>query len=183
MKMKTYKFYLLAIVITSLFSSCSKQLTYFTQDLYDQNGWGEEQLKQIQFYVSQDIELYRTDEGGRSTIEDGQIKVKSRRKVDQITIKEGTPGTLIFSPKKNRYAISFDETGAYLVFGPGQKTRGRYTLRAKEWKKRGQGGTVTYENVEYYTGSESAYAALMVDLRKARKSVVKKETVSGRKVN
>ncbi len=170
-------------ILTLLFSSCGKQLTYFTQNLYDEYGWSEAELKRIQFYVSQDIQLYRSLEGGNSTIEDGQIKIKSRRKVDEITIKAGTPGTLIFSPKEDRYAVSFDDSGAYLMFGPGKKTRGRYTLRAKEWKARGQGGIVTYDNAEYFTNTESAYAALMVDLRKARKSVVKKETASGRKVN
>jgi len=181
--MKTSPYYVLAVLSLVLLTSCSKQLTYFTQNLYDEYNWSEAELKQIQFYVSQDIELYRTAEGGNSTIEDGQIKIKSKRKVDQITIKAGTPGVLSFSPKDNRYAVSFDDAGAYLIFGPGKKTRGRYTLRAKEWKDRGQGGIITYNGEEYFTSTDSAYAALMVDLRKARKSIVKKEKASGVKVN
>lgn len=172
----------LVIGVSILASSCSKQLTYFTQDLYEENNWSESDLKRIQFYVSQDIELYRTATGGNTEISDGKIEVKDRRKVDQIVIKKGTPGTLIFSPKDDRYAVSFDNSGAYLMFGPGKKTRGRYTLRAKEWKGRGQGGVITYDDREYYTDTGSAYAALMVDLRKARKSEVNTKTVSGRKV-
>lgn len=181
--MKNHSIYLLTLLSMILLSSCGKQLTYFTQNLYDEYNWSESELKQIQFYVSQDIELYRTAEGGNSSIEDGQIKVKSQRKVDQVIIKAGTPGILSFSPKDNRYAICFDDSGAYLIFGPGKKTRGRYTLRAKEWKERGQGGIVTYNGEEYYTSTENAYAALMVDLRKARKSVVKTKKASGVKVN
>jgi len=181
--MKTYqRFISLAIVIISL-SACSKNLTYFTQDLYEENNWSEAELKQIQFYLSEDLELYRVAEGGNSSIEGGRIKINSKRKVDQVIIKAGTPGVFEFSPKAQRYAISFDDSGAYLMFGPGKKTRGRYTLRAKEWKQRGQGGIVTYNGVEYHTGTNSAYASLMVDLKKARKSVVKTNKAKGRKVN
>jgi len=75
--MKKYTYYLLVLLGMMLLTSCGKQLTYFTQNLYDEYNWSESELKQIQFYVSQDIELYRTAEGGNSTIEDGQIKVKS----------------------------------------------------------------------------------------------------------
>ena len=180
--MKNAKFLFYIIGLSVLLSSCSKQLTYFTEDLYQENNWSENDLKRIQFYVSQDITLYRSLEGGTSQIKDGKIEVKDRRKVDQITIEAGTPGTLVFSPDDDKYAVSFDNSGAFLMFGPGKNTRGRYTLKAKRWKDRRGGGIITYDNQEYSTSSESAYAALMVDLRKARKSVVTKKTASGRKV-
>ncbi len=164
-------------------TSCSKNLTYFTQDLYAENQWNENELRSIQFYVSQDIVLYRTASGGSSTIEDGKIEIKSRRKVDEIKIKRGTPGTVVFLPEEDKYGVSFDDSGAFLIFGPGKNTRGRYTLKAKKWRVNRRGGIITYNGEEYYTDSDSAYAALMVDLRKAQKSSVSKSTASGRKVN
>ncbi len=172
-----------SLFATILLSSCAKRLTYFTQNLYEDNNWSQSELKRIQFYLSKDIELYRTMSGGSSTIQDGKIKLEDKRKVDQILIKKGTPGTFVFSPKENRYAVSFDNSGAYLMFGPGKKTNGRYVLRAKEWRSRGQGGIITYGEEEYYTGTENAYAALMVDLKKARKTSVNTKTASGSKVN
>lgn len=181
--MKTSRVLSISILAVMVMSSCSKRLTYFTQNLYEEQNWSPAELKQIQFYLSQDIELYRIVSGGASKIEDGQIKLEDKRKVDQVLIKRGTPGTFIFSPKENRYAVSFDNSGAYLMFGPGKKTSGRYVLRAKEWKARGQGGLITYGEEEYLTGTENAYAALMVDLKRARKTSVKTETASGRKVN
>ena len=162
-------------------SSCSKKLTYFTDELYDENRWSEKELKRIQFYVSEDIKLVRGSSSGNSRIEDGKIKIKADRKVDEIIIERGTPGVFVFSPKENRFAISFDDDNdLYLMFGPNKKANGRYVLMAKEWKRRE--GVITYGGDEFYTGSESAYAALMVDIRKAQKSVKKTKTASGRTV-
>jgi len=169
------------IVILSL-SSCSKNLTYFTKNLADQNQWSERDLKQIQFYASQDITLYRSSQGGDTKIVDGKIISKGKRKTDEITIRRGTPGVLLFMPKEDRYAVSFDDSGYYLIFGPGDKTRGRFTLRAKKWKPNRNGGIITYGDEEYLTGSDSAYAALMVDMKRATSNKVSRGTASGRKV-
>lgn len=176
------RFYFLAVVLLLSLSSCSKNLSYFSSSLAEENSWGEHQLKQIQFYVSQDIHLYRTASGGSSEIKDGRIEIKDERKVDEIVIKRGTPGILTFMPKEDRYAISFDDSGAYLVFGPGQKTKGRFTLRAKSWNDKKGTGIVTYGDTEYKTTVRSAYAALMVDVKKASKSQTRSKTASGVKV-
>jgi len=178
--MKLVKLFSLMTVIV-LTSSCSKTLTYFTDDIYAENNWNESELKQIQYYLSEDIRLERVYGTGGSDIQDGQIKIKSERKVDEVIIKKGTPGILVFSPKSNRFALSFDEDpDKYLMFGPNEKANGRYVLLAKKWKKRG--GIISYGGVEYRTTSDSAYAALMVDISKARKTSKKSKTASGRRV-
>lgn len=174
--------YLLLSLVTFLCLSCSKTLTYYTEDLHQQHGWSEDQLKRIQFYVSQDIELIRSGSRGVSKIEDGQIKVRSDRNTDKIVIKKGTPGTLIRMPKENRYAVSFDESGAYLMFGPTKKNNGRFTLLAKEWLEKRGGGVVSYGKREYRINSESAYAALLVDIDKARNNKTRTDKASGRRV-
>ena len=174
--------YLIAISTGILLSSCSKNLTYFTSDLVENYNWGERELKRIQFYVSEDIYLYKTEKGGSSQIKGGRIEIKDQRKVDEIIIKEGTPGILMFMPKENTFAISFDDSGNHLIFSPGKKTNGKYTLRAKKWLERRKGGVISYGDEEYYTTTQSAYAALMVDLNKANKSERKSERASGRTV-
>lgn len=178
--MKIFKlFFFCSLVIFA--SSCSKSLTYFTDDLYNENEWTESELKRIQYYLSEDIRLQRVYDSGGSDIEDGQIKIKSERKVDEVIIKKGTPGVLVFSPKSNRFALSFDEDpDKYLMFGPNEKAKGRYVLLAKKWKKRG--GIISYGGVDYRTTSDSAYAALLVDISKARKTSKRSDTASGRKI-
>ena len=181
--MKKSALALSAFCVIVLLSSCSKNLTYFTQDLYEENQWSEQDLKQIQFYLSQSITLFRSDERGTSQIKDGKIEIKDSRKVDEIVIKAGTPGALVFMPEQGKYGVSFDDSGAFLMFGPGKRTNGRYTLKAKKWRENRRGGIITYDNQEYYTESQIAYASLMVDLKKARKSTVSSKKASGRKVN
>lgn len=175
----TYLFSALCVLLIT--TSCSKTLTYFTDDIYEDNNWSEQELKKIQFYLSDDIRLERVSGSAGSNIEDGQIKIKSEKNVKEVVIKKGTPGVLVFSPNSNRFALSFDEDPEkYLMFGPNEKANGRYVLLAKRWKKRG--GIISYGGEEYRTTSDSAYAALMVDISKARKTSKKSKTASGRKV-
>ena len=170
----------LAIIGITL-SSCSKNLTYFSDNLQREYNWSQAELERIQFYVSQDIRLVKVASSGNARIEDGKIKVKDNSNVNEVLIKRGTPGTLVFLPKQNRFAVSFERSDDYfLMFGPSEKTNGRYTLRAKDWNR--NSGIVTYGGTEYRTGSESAYAALMVDIKKAKNSVVKRKTAKGRTV-
>ena len=67
------------------------------------------------------------------------------------------------------------------MFGPNKKYGGRFVLLAKDWdRNRGQ---VTYDGRLYRVSSESAYAALMVDVRAARKLQKKSRQASGRTIN
>ena len=176
-------FNLLLFVGLVVFTSCSPRLTPFTQDLYDEYEWSETELKKIQFYLSEDIILRRGYSSGSSSISSGKIKVINGKKIQETKIKKGTPGVFIFKPKENRFAISF-ETGKnrYLIFGPSRKKNGAYTLRAAEWDKETGQGEVTYNGKKYFTPTKSAYATLMVDLKKVGKSSVKSRTAKGRTV-
>lgn len=164
-------------------SSCSSRLTYFTQDLQNQYDWGEEDLKKIQFYVSKNIVLKRRLTGGSSEIVSGKIKIEDGQKIEEVIVPKGTPGAMIFSPKDDRLAISFEEGNdqRYLIFGPSPKYNDRYVLLASEWKRRG--GEITYDGKTWQVSSEEAYAALLVDLRKVEKVDVNSRVAKGRKVN
>ncbi len=182
--MKISNFVPLFILLAALgLHSCSPSLTPFTQKLYDQNNWSEEELKRIQFYLSEDIVLRKQVSSGDSKIESGDIKIVSGSKVEEIIIKRGTPGVLAFMPKKKRFAISFEEgdEGRYLMFGPNPKRGNRYLLLASDWKRRK--GEVSYGDQKYYTTSDSAYAALLVNLKKVRNVQVKSRKAKGRTVD
>ncbi|HRI00339.1 MAG TPA: hypothetical protein PK006_04730 [Saprospiraceae bacterium] len=178
--MKYSIYYLLGII---LFSSCSPKLTSFNQKLYENQNWNEEELKKIQFYLSDNIVLRRKAENGVTEIKNGKIKTINGEKVEEIVFKRGTPGVYLFSPKEERFAISFEEGDEqkYLIFGPNPKMGNRYTLFGKEWSR--NSGSVTYQEKEYYTSSESAYTTLLVDLR--RRKNIEKEThvVKGRRLD
>ncbi|MCB0662217.1 MAG: hypothetical protein KDC24_05735 [Saprospiraceae bacterium] len=166
-----------------LLSACSPTLTSFTKEIYNDNNWTEDELRQIQFYLSEDIVLTRQRKGARSVIEDGAITMEKGKEVDEIVIPKGTPGVFLFSPKKERMAISFEEGNEkrFLMFGPNPKMGDRFVLLASEWdKKRGK---VKYDDSYYWVASDDAFAGLMVDLKSINKVKVKTQVASGNKVN
>lgn len=164
-------------------SACSPKLSPFSQSLIDQNGWSEEELKEIQFYLSDDVVLRRDFTRGSSKIVSGEIKMVNGRQVEEIRIPEGTPGILLFQPKSNRMAVSFEDgkDARFLMFGPNPKRRKQYVLLASDWQNRR--GKVQYDGRTYYTDSESALATLMVDLKRSGKTSVRTRSAKGRKVN
>ena len=180
--MKALKTILSVGVMTVLLSSCGPSLSYFTQDLYDQNYWTEAELKRIQFYLSKSIVLRRELSGSKSEIISGEIKLVDGRKVEEVIIPQRTPGVVVLIPKSNRLAVSFDtKDESYLVFGPNPKYSNRYGLLASEWKR--NSGIVTFEGKKWRVENESAYAALMVDLKKINKVSVDSRRATGRKVD
>ncbi len=163
-------------------SSCSP-LTPFSQRLYVENGWSERDLQSIQFYLSNDVILTRQVKAGDSSIKDGKVKIVNDKQIEEIRFPKGTPGVLLFIPKENRFAISFEEGGndKYLMFGPNKKFGGKYMMLAADWDK--QYGTVTYNDNIYRTDYDSAYSAIMIDLKAIKKVVVKSKTAKGRTIN
>lgn len=165
-----------------LLASCSPKLTPFTQDLNEEFGWSENELQKIQFYVSRTIVLRREFSKGSSEIVSGKIKMVDGKKVEEVVINSGTPGVVLFQPKTNRLAISFEDGSKerFLMFGPNPKADDKFVLLASDWNKRQ--GKITYENKTWYTPTSSAYAALMIDLRKIRQTKINSRRASGRSV-
>jgi len=171
---------ILLLCIVAL-SSC-KSLTPFTQDLYADLDMSEEELKHVQFYLSKDIILYRALSASEAEVTKGKIKLKKGQKVQEIVIRQGTPGVLMFMPKEDRFAISFEsENDDFLMFGPNKKLSQKYTLLGKSWE--GRIGEVTYGDQVYQTSTKNALAALMVDLSKFKNTKITRKTAGGRKVS
>ncbi|MCO6491665.1 MAG: hypothetical protein J5I98_24830 [Phaeodactylibacter sp.] len=181
--MKAVKLFLFAGFFLLAFNSCGPTLSPFTEQLYRQNGWSESQLKRIQFYLSEDIVMRRELSGARSEITSGEIKMVDGRQVEEVVIRKGTPGVLLFLPEKDRFAVSFEDGGRerFLVFGPNPKVNGRYVLLASEWKRRS--GMVTYEGKKWRVDDRSAYASLLVDLKKVNRVSVDSRTATGRRID
>lgn len=180
--MKTIQTLAIAVALLSL-GACSPRLTHFTERLYDENRFTEVDLKKIQFYLSDDIVMRRAFSSSDSRIEGGTIRMIGGRQVEEIVIPRGTPGVFLFSPKADRFAISFEAEGddRYLMFGPNPKAGGRFVLLASDWDRRQ--GTVTYEGRKFEVDASSAWANLMVDLKRMNSTSVKSRTAKGRTVN
>ena len=176
--MKILGFFFVFVVFCT---SCGNNLKYFTEDLYDQYEWTDNELKRIQFYVSQDIVLYKGVSDKGTKIEKGKIKLENAREVEEVIIKKGTPGVFVRSPRKNHFAISFDDKErSFLMFGPNSKANGRFLLMAKDWDR--NSGEISYNGEVYETSSSSAYAALMVDIKRAKKTKYRSKTAGGQRV-
>lgn len=164
-------------------SSCSPSLSPFTKRLYDDQQWQESELKQIQYYLSEDIVLRRQLSSGASKIVSGEIKIVNGREVEEVILRKGTPGVLLFTPDQKKFAVSFESENdeAYLMFGPNPKRGGRYVLLGKDWNKRK--GEVTYNGEKYNTTSTSAMATLLIDLEKINQVKVKSREARGRVID
>ena len=68
---------LLLFALFGLFalSSCSKQLTPLNQKMVDEMNWNDDDLKRIQFYLSDNIVLRREARSGDASIREGKIKI------------------------------------------------------------------------------------------------------------
>lgn len=171
------------LIVIAGMVSCSPTLTPFTQKLYQENNWTENDLKKIQFYVSRDIVLWREASSGVSQIANGKIKVVKGKKIEEVTIRRGTSGVFLFSPKENRFAISFEagDDSRFLIFGPNPKLSNSYVLLGSDWE-RGT-GIVHYDETSYYTDANSGMATLLVDLNRSVNVSRQGRVARGRTVN
>jgi len=172
---------ILLIVPFIIFSSC-KTYAPFTKKLKTDNNWQEEDLKKIQFYLSNTIVLHRQLGQSETKIESGVIKMVDGKEVEEVIIKKGTPGIVTNIADQKRMAVSFEiDDGYYLTFGSYQNRGGRYYLMLKEFQK-DRWAKVTYVNKEFYISPESLQAFLQVDMKKINKEERNQRVAEGRKL-
>ncbi|MDG2448630.1 MAG: hypothetical protein P8M34_03300 [Saprospiraceae bacterium] len=162
-------------------TSCNNSLKYFSQEMHSEFQWDNNEIKKIQFYLSEDIFLWRKLKEEDTRIKNGKIRIVDDSEVEEIVISKNTPGVVIFIPKKNKLAVSFDEDDdLFLMFGPNPKRGDKYVLLAKDWDRRI--GKVTYGGQVYNTLSESAFAGLLVDIKEAKNVKYNSKKATGRRV-
>ena len=174
--------FLLPLATLLLFSACGPRLSPLTKRLVDEQRWGEEELRRIQFYLSEDLVLTRALRNGRTAIDRGRVTLIDGREVEQVVFKAKTPGVFTFSPKDDRVAVSFEGGGSerYLVFGPNPKNGNRYSILARDWTR--ASGTVTYDGQEWEIASRDAFANLLIPIKSIENADRKGRVASGRKL-
>ncbi len=177
---KQLKFFL--IILPFLILSSCKTYVPFTNTLKTDNGWGEPELKKIQFYLSNSIVLHRQLGQSETKIESGVIKIVDGKKVEEVLIKKGTPGIVTNLADKKRMAVSFEiDDGYFLTFGSYSHRGGRYYLMLKGFEK-DKWAKVTYVNKEYFISPESLRAFLQVDMKKINREERNQRVAGGRKL-
>ncbi|PIQ16036.1 MAG: hypothetical protein COW67_05135 [Flavobacteriales bacterium CG18_big_fil_WC_8_21_14_2_50_32_9] len=174
---------LLIISLIAFLYACSSSIPFTNDDKVKYN-LDEASLKKVQFFVSRDIILQRGERTNEAQEfdKDGKLIISSSATLDEIFIKEGTPGVLVKMIDGNKLAISFDavDDNKYLVFGD-PNNRGRYNLMGAEWNN-GK-GKISYGGKVYYVMPGGAGAYLKYKMKKVNDNRKSQSTVKGRKVN
>jgi hypothetical protein len=152
----------------------------YTSQVQQKIKLSEGDLKKVQFFLSGDIILFRTLSGSETEITQGEIKIVNGEKIEEIIIKDGTPGIITNTEDADKFFVSFDTDGSYLLFGPNQEFGGRYTLMAKEWQ--GRTGIIEYAGKLYKATPASIYAYLEVNMHQIDNSTVVSKEAEGRTV-
>ena len=163
-------------------SACSPKIP-FTQAVRDQYKLTPEELKGIQFYLSDPVALRKgeANENQKST-EDGKLIIESGKTIDQVTIKSNTEGAVESVPDLKSLTVSFEEGAEkYLVFSSIKSRNGFYSLQALNWEN-GR-GKVSYAGQTWYASPGSDQAILLFKMKSIKKLRVNEKVAKGRRVN
>lgn len=173
---------LVALGMLFFIVSCSPKIP-FTQAIRDQYKLTPEELKGIQFYLSDPLALRRgeTNENQKTT-EDGKLVVQSGRSIDQVTFKANTKGAAeqVLDPQSMK--VSFEDGAEnYLVFSSSRNRNGFYSLQALSWEN-GK-GKINYGGQTWYSSPGSDQAILLFKMKSVKKLRVNEKVAKGRKVH
>jgi len=166
------------ILILFFFSSC-KTLVPFTENIRQKNQLTTEDLKHVQFYLSDEVNLVREVSGNQNQVVSGKIKTINNKQIEEVLIPEKTKGVVIDTSTKGNIKVSFSDDEHSLTFGPDKKTT-RYVILAEAWD--GSSGNVHYGGDVYRTRGLSYDACLLVNLKQLLKTHHSVRIEKGRKL-
>ena len=160
----------------------------FTDGLAANYGLVEDQKQDLQYYLSDRIELVRTAESGQVGVRDGILVDHSYSDSDRVVVEPGTPGVVLASGP-NWMAVSFAK-GRYFYFVSdpprsawrgGDWAPGRYYLY-QPGPVNGLPGPVQFDNALYYATGNSYQAFLVVDRESFARATGREERLPGRRL-
>jgi hypothetical protein len=170
---------ILVAILALTLGSC-KNLVPYSDALKTKYNLSDDQLKHVQFYVSDPIVLQRKITSANSTeVTAGKIKVINGEQVEEVIVPPGTKGVLVKN-NEGKLEISFEKGDDYFLrFGSNPGRNNAFVLLASDWK--GKVGVVTYAGNKYTTSPESADALLLIDIHKIQKYQKDERVAKGRK--
>lgn len=173
---------ILLISACALLTSCSPRIP-FTQQIRDQYQLSAAELKGIQFYLSDPVELKKGEvaEKKKST-EEGKLVVLSGKDIDVITFRAFTPGTVDQVVDAQTLRVAFEDgPEKSMVFSSSKIKSGYYYLSALDWEN--GLGKINYGGQTWLSSRGSDKAVLLFKMKSIRKLRVNEKVVKGRKVN
>ena len=102
-----------AFIIALFAVGCSSNLMVLNKELIDKFNLSEENLKSLQVYISEDVEM-RKIEDNDSIVKGGQITPNAQKDIQEVIIEEQTPGVILIVDE-DILAVSFQK-GSALIF-------------------------------------------------------------------
>jgi predicted aspartyl protease len=180
---------LLLLLSVILLSSCSLNRMYLTVSTKQDIEKAGVDIKQVQFYNSEEIVLARQLSKGELKVAEGKVRIENGKSIEEIIIPANTPGVCELNDEKT-LKVSFD-TGdgksiPFLVERKGDMvtTESYFKIGAKTWKRTSQGrqvGQVDYQG-QIYSLVRGANSRLMIDKSVLNKVNRNTHVAKGRKL-
>ena len=176
------KNYFIILGALLIITGCSPKIP-FTHAVRHNYELNEAEMKSLQFYVSEDIILRKGDkESPAKETDEGTLKIKKSKSMEEIVIKAGTPCVVERLVDGNRLTVKFEDgPNKYLVFGNVNNAKGYYTLQAETWLKSGI-GRVNYGDEYYWVNKGGRSALLLFKMKKLEENEKQQKVISGKKV-
>ena len=166
-------------IVIVLLSSCSPRVP-FTQAVREQYKLTAEDLKHIQFYISDPVYLRRgSNAQNEKATDQGTLVVKSGNTVEQVVVKKNTPGAVDEDVDADQLSVAFEDgADKHLIFGSKSDQYGYYHLLALSWDK-GR-GKINYGSETYYSNVGSDQAILMFRMKSLKEFKVTNKVAKGK---
>jgi hypothetical protein len=105
---------LVMMIANMLLTGCASSLVPFTHEIRTQHSLSDDDVHELQFYVSHEVTLRREVRTKGRTINGGNLKLHAGKLVEEIVIQEHTPGVAV-AVDAETVRISFEE-GSFLDF-------------------------------------------------------------------
>ena len=180
---------LLILCSVALLSSCSMNRMLLTVDTKQEIEKAGIDIKQVQFYNSEEIVLSRELRNGELKVAEGKVRIENGKSIEEIIIPANTPGICEMNDEKT-LKVSFDtgdgKTIPFLVERRGDiVTAGSYfKIGAKKWVRTSRGqrvGKVDYQG-QIYNLVRGANSRLMIDKSVLNKVDRNTHVAKGRKL-
>lgn len=102
---------LLAVVLLSqVLTGCASRIP-FTHEIRTEHDLKRDDLRGLQFYLSDDVVLRREVEVRGRTIDDGELKLRAGKSIEEVVIEKHTPGVAVAMDDVS-ITVSFEEGSA-----------------------------------------------------------------------
>ena len=159
---------ILFVLVIVLLNSCVTQKTAFTYQMYNDSDWTEYDLRQMKFYLSDEVVIGREIKNKKTTIKNGKVKKVNGQLMEEITFSKGSVGHFVKQPRSKQLIIRFNDCDdCALVFERKSKSDGRYVLHTRGRLQRK--GQVRFGGNTYFASANSQSAHLLVKVKEVNR--------------